>query len=71
MEKFCDNASRRGRVSVTPQCYDGPREFDVTVIYNPGKYGRDSMVLCKECLKILRREGRRRGYRVAVKPHVA
>lgn len=64
---FCDNASRRGTgVSVKPQCNQGLRENEVTVIYNA--VDRDTMVLCNECTKHLRREARRHGYKVDIKP---
>lgn len=60
---FCDNASRRGTgVSLSPQCPDGKREYECTVIYN--EVEKDTMVLCAECRKHLMREARKHGYKV-------
>jgi len=59
---FCDNASRRGSgVGIKPQCYDGKREYECTVIYN--EVESDTMVLCSECRKQLKKEARRYGYK--------
>jgi len=60
---FCDNASRRGTgVSLSPQCVDGKREFECTVIYN--EVEKDTMVLCAECRKQLMREARKHSYKI-------
>lgn len=59
---FCDNAYRRGTgVSLKPQCLDGKREYECTVTYN--EVESDTMVLCSECRKHLRKEARRHGYK--------
>jgi hypothetical protein len=63
---FCDNSSRRGKgVSLTPQCNDGKREFEVTVAYNDAE--SDTMTLCSECTKNLKADARRHHYKVTVK----
>ena len=59
---FCDNASRRGRgISLSPQCVDGKREFECTVIYN--KVESNTMILCSKCKNRLRREARKHHYK--------
>lgn len=59
---FCDNASRRGKgVSIKPQCLDGKREFECTVIYN--EVSRSTMVLCSACRQHLKREARKHKYK--------
>ena len=71
---FCDNASRRGSgVSVNPQCYDGKREYECTVYYYPDGHtaklsdgrilGADTMILCAECQRNLRKEARKHNYK--------
>ena len=73
--RLCDNSSfntdvNYGRgIGLAPQCGKNIAEYDVTVIYNP-KYGgtdTDSFLLCGECLKRLRRECRKRGYKVVAR----
>jgi len=64
---FCDNASRRGTgVSLSPQCVSGKREYKCTVTYN--EVESDTMVLCSECKKALRREARKHGYKFRAEP---
>lgn len=56
--KLCDNSSRLGSgISLTPQCYDGKREYTCTVIYN--EVERDTVTLCKKCRDNLRKDARR------------
>jgi len=77
----CDNASRGpsgwkggvsptpGGVSITPQCLDSPAARVVTVYYDEymddGEH--DTMNLCDECYRILRKEARAHGYKVRSK----
>ncbi len=66
---FCDNASRRGTgISLRPQCCNGKREFECTVIYNEGVYGRDTFIVCRDCRDNMKKEARRHGYRFKSKP---
>jgi len=74
----CDNASRGpngwkggvsptpGGVSITPQCLDSPAARVVTVYYDEymddGEH--DTMNLCDECYRILRKEARAHGYKL-------
>jgi len=70
----CDNASRgpngwKGGVSITPQCLDNLAARVVTVYYDEymddGEH--DTMNLCDECYRILRKEARAHGYKLRSK----
>ena len=55
---LCENSSRlTNHIGVYPQCYDGKKEFEVTITYDNGE--QDTLYLCKECLNNLKRENRR------------
>jgi len=62
----CENASINGTgVSVYPQCFNNEATREVTVIYN--EVERDTLYLCNECTKNLKRDARKHGYKVITK----
>ena len=61
---YCENSSNLGRgISLTPQCLNGGKEYKVRVTYDGG-YEEDLFYLCKECLRNLKRDCRKHGYKV-------
>jgi hypothetical protein len=59
--EMCDNASYKGsHPIITPQCYSKKATRRVTVIYSHCE--SDSLQLCEECTKVLKRDVRRHGY---------
>lgn len=62
---LCDNSTKRGRgISLNPQCYDGRREYKCTVYYDEyhSASNSDTMTLCSECMKNLRKDCRKHKY---------
>ncbi len=49
-------------------CVKGVPTRRVTIIYNPGVYGRDEVLTCDACYATLRRQVRRHGYKLESKP---
>lgn len=63
----CDYDSSRGRGAQGVSCYKGKPTRRVTIIYNPGVYGRDEVITCEPCYKALKRQVRRHGYKLESK----
>lgn len=45
-------------------CIGGLVTRKVTIIYNPGVYGREEVYTCEACFKTLKRLVRRQGYKL-------
>ncbi len=45
-------------------CVKGTPTRRVTIIYNPGVYGRDEVLTCDSCYVTLKRQVRRQGYKL-------
>jgi hypothetical protein len=66
MSKFCDNDSSSGGYPVvSPQCYKGRATRLVTVRYN--EVESDSLCLCEDCARLLKREAKRHRYQITTK----
>jgi len=61
---ICQNSSNSGNYPHSPQCYRGIVENKVDVFYNDSNTDMDSLLLCKECSKSIKKQARRYGYRV-------
>lgn len=64
---MCENGARNndinfGRGIGVLQCYDNPVTTKATVFYHENE--SDSMNLCDECIKNLKKSARKNGYRV-------
>lgn len=65
---LCDNSTKRGRgISLDPRCYDGGREYECTVSYDEHGIETDTMILCSECTRNLRKDSRKHKYRFTSK----
>ena len=65
--EVCENGARNndinyGRGIGVLQCYDNPAVVRATVIYNYNE--SDSMNLCDECLKNLKKSARKNHYKI-------
>lgn len=59
----CENAITRGLgISLSPQCYDNEAKKSYTVTYDPTQFEQDTMNLCDECAKFLKKDCRKYGY---------
>ena len=62
---LCENSSKlTNHIGIYPQCYDGKKEYEVTVIYNDVE--QDILYLCERCMQNLKRDCRKHRYRVRV-----
>ncbi|MGC9100845.1 MAG: hypothetical protein ACP5HC_06275 [Caldisericum sp.] len=64
----CENASDNGQgVGIKPQCWNNQAEVKVTVFYKNcmgDESESDTMYLCKECTKALKKLARKYGHKV-------
>lgn len=63
----CSYDTTRGRGAHGVGCVKGRVTREVTIIYNPGVYGRDVVHTCDECFKTLKKLVRRQGYKLESK----
>ena len=60
---LCENCSKLGTgCSISPQCFDGKQEVQVTVVYDEHQYERDTLKLCGSCHKHLQKSCKKHGY---------
>lgn len=62
---LCENSSKLTNNIVNPKCYDGKKEYKVTISYNDIE--NDILFLCANCMKTIKKEGRKHGYKVIVR----
>lgn len=62
---ICENSSSGMYRIVSPQCWKGKVSKEVTVTYN--EVESDTLRLCAECAKDLKKDARRLGYAVSIK----
>ena len=66
--RTCDNDSSMGTgIGGISQCYKGKVEYEVEIIYGAGD--SDTLYLCSDCMKEVKRDAQRHGYKVNVKKY--
>lgn len=63
----CSYDTSRGHGTHGIGCVKGIPTRRVTIIYNPGVYGRDEVLTCDACFKALKKLVRRQGYKLKSK----
>lgn len=66
--KLCENHMSLTANFGVPHC-NGNKEVQLTIIYNDGPLGRDTMALCKQCSAKVSGESRKYGYKAIVKKY--
>lgn len=65
---LCENSSMLTNNIVNPKCYDGKKEYEVTISYNHAMYiENDVLFLCANCVKTIKKECRKHSYKVIAK----
>jgi len=59
---LCENSNRLTNNIINPKCYDGKKEYKVTIQYNECE--RDTLFLCPSCMNAIKKDCRKQGYAV-------
>jgi len=64
---LCENNSSLTNNIINPQCSDGKKEYEVTILYD-GKYGEKvTLWLCAQCTEVIKKDCKKHGYGISVK----